>query len=74
MILQIIKADENYSGISKVECEQVIDKRCCLDVHRDTDVAIVMGKGIKIETRTFGITTSSLNELGKWLQRLKVTD
>jgi transposase len=59
---------------SKVEYEQVIDRGCGLDVHRDTVVATVMGKGIKTETRTFGTTTSSLNELGEWLESLKVTD
>ena len=57
-----------------IEYEQVIDKCCGLDVHRDTVVATVMGKGIKPQTRTFGTTTSSLNELGEWLQSLKVSD
>jgi transposase len=61
-------------GKSNVEFEQVIDRGCGLDVHRDTVVATVMGKGIKTETRTFGTTTSSLNELGVWLESLKVTD
>ena len=61
-------------GKSDIEFEQVIDKGCGLDVHRDTVVATVMGKGIKTETRTFGTTTSSLNELGAWLESLGVTD
>ncbi len=30
-----------------VEFEQVIERDCGLDVHRDTVVATVMGKGIK---------------------------
>ena len=51
-----------------------LDRGCGLDVHKDTVVATVMGKGIKTETRTFGTTTSSLNELGVWLESLKVTD
>lgn len=59
---------------SDIEFEQVIDKGCGLDVHRDTVVATVMGKGIKTETRTYGTTTSSLNELGAWLESLGVTD
>lgn len=54
--------------------EQVIDRGCGLDVHRDTVVATVMGRGIKTETRTFGTTTGSLKELGEWLERLKITD
>jgi len=74
MIWQSTNTDENYMRKSKVEYEQVIDRGCGLDVHRDTVVATVMGKGIKTETRTFGTTTSSLNELGEWLQSLKVTD
>jgi len=61
-------------GKSNIEYEQVIDRGCGLDVHRDTVVATVMGKGIKTETQTFGTTTSSLNELGVWLESLKVTD
>ena len=34
-------------GKSNIEFEQVIDKGCGLDVHRDTVVATVMGKGIQ---------------------------
>lgn len=59
---------------SSTEFEQVIERGCGLDVHRDTVVATVMGKGIKTETRTFGTTTSSLKELGDWLESMRVTD
>jgi transposase len=69
-----IETNTNYMGKSKIEFEQVIDRGCGLDVHRDTVVATVMGKGVKTETRTFGTTTSSLNELGVWLESFKVTD
>lgn len=61
-------------GKRNIEFEQVIDRGCGLDVHRDTVVATVMGKGITTETRTFGTTTRSLNELGAWLESLGVTD
>jgi transposase len=61
-------------GKSSIEYEQVIDRGCGLDVHRDTVVATVMGKGVQVETRTFGTTTSSLNELGVWLESLNITD
>ncbi len=59
---------------SNIEFEQVIDRGCGLDVHRDTVVTTVMGNGIKTETRTFGTTTSSLKELGEWLESLGVSD
>jgi len=61
-------------GKSYVEFEQVIDRGCGIDLHRDTVVAAVMGKGRKTEIRTFGTTTSSLNELGVWLESLRVTN
>lgn len=57
-----------------IEFEQVIERGCGLDVHRDTVVATVMGNGIKTETRTFGTTTGSLKEMGEWLESLGVTD
>jgi transposase len=61
-------------GKQTMEFEQIIERGCGLDVHRDTVVATVIGKGIQTETRTFGATTSSLKELGGWLESLQVTD
>jgi hypothetical protein len=45
-----------------------------LDIHGHTVVATGIGKGIKTETRTFGTKTSSLIELGAWLESLGLTD
>jgi len=59
---------------NNIEFEQVIERGCGLDVHRDTVVATVMGKGIITETRTYDTTTNSLRELGSWLESLQVTD
>lgn len=56
-----------------IEFEQVIEKGCGLDVHKETVVATVRGKGIKTETRTFSTFTSSLQEMKRWLQRKGVT-
>jgi transposase len=61
-------------GRDNIEFEQVIERGCGLDVHRDTVVATVMGKGLQTQTLTFGTTTSSLKELGEWLAGLKVTE
>ena len=72
-----------FSGFTKtliimkrnnIEFEQVIERGCGLDVHRDIVVATVMGRGIITETRTYDTTTSSLRELGSWLESLQVTD
>jgi transposase len=56
-----------------VAFEQLIERGCGLDVHRDTVVATVMGKDLTTETRSFGTTTNCLKELGSWLVSLGVT-
>ena len=48
-----------------IEFEQVIERGCGLDVHRDTVVATVMGKGIQTETRTFGTTNKFIERIGR---------
>jgi len=55
MILLSTNTYENYMGKSIIEFEQVIERGCGLDVHRDIVVATVMGKGIKTEIRTLQV-------------------
>lgn len=56
-----------------VEFEQIVDRGCGMDVHKETVVATVAGTGLKQETRTFGTFTNSLNELKGWLSECGVT-
>jgi transposase len=56
-----------------VSFEHIIARGCGLDVHRDSVVVTVMGKGIATETRTFGTATSHLKEPGVWLSSLSIT-
>jgi transposase len=56
-----------------VEFEQIIERGCGMDVHKETVVATVAGTGIKQETRTFSTFTSSLQELKTWLKGLGIT-
>ena len=56
-----------------IEFEQVIEKGCGIDVHKETAVATVRGKGIKTETRTFSTFTSSLKEMKEWLSSIGIT-
>ena len=53
--------------------DQVIERGCGMDVHRDSVVATVSGTNIKPETRTYTTFTNDLNELRQWLMSLKVT-
>src|SRR6478752_10001238 len=53
--------------------EQIVQRGCGIDVHRDTVVASVMGIGIKKETCTYDTYTNSLRELRDWLQSLSIT-
>ena len=56
-----------------IEFEQVIEKGCGIDVHKETAVATVRGKGIKTETRTYRTFTSSLKEMKDWLKNIGIT-
>ena len=57
----------------KVEFDQLINRGCGLDVHKETVVATVKGEGIQEETRTYETFTSSLKDLKRWLRYKKVT-
>ena len=50
-----------------IEFEQVIERGCGIDVHKETAVTIVRGKGIKTETRTFSTFTNSLKDMKELL-------
>lgn len=56
-----------------IEYEQVIERGCGIDVHKETAVATVQGKGIKTETRTYETFTSSLIEMKDWLTSIGIT-
>jgi transposase len=57
----------------KVEFEQIVECGCGLDVHKETVVATIRGKGKQEQTRTFSTFTSSLTELRDWLKAEGVT-
>ena len=56
-----------------IEFEQVVERGCGMDVHKETVVATVAGIGIKQETRTFSTFTNSLEEMKEWLKSLGIT-
>ena len=53
--------------------EQIVQRGCGMDVHKETVVATVSGSGIKIETRTFATFTNDLYKLKDWLKSLVIT-
>jgi transposase len=57
----------------KVEFEQVIERGCGLDVHKENVVATIQGKGITRQTRSFSTYTSSLISLRDWLLKHGIT-
>lgn len=56
-----------------VTFDQIVERGCGMDVHKDTVVATVSGSEIKPETRTYATFTNDLCELRDWLKSLKVT-
>lgn len=56
-----------------VEFELIVDRGCGMDVHKDTVVVTIRGKGLKTQTRSFKTFTNSLVKLKNWLQKHKIT-
>lgn len=59
--------------LEQISFPQMVERGCGLDVHKETVVATVGGKGIKVETREFSTFTSSLKELRDWLLSKGIT-
>jgi transposase len=58
---------------NEVSFEDVLARRCGLDINKKEIVATVSGTDIKKEKRTFQATTRSLTQLKEWLLELGVT-
>ena len=56
-----------------IQFEQVIERGAGLDVHKETIVVTIQGKGIKTETKSFSTFTSSLKKLRDWLLQYGIT-
>lgn len=56
-----------------IEFEQVVERGCGMDIHKDLIVATILGKGIKMQTKNFIAFTSSLIKLKEWLLKNGIT-
>ncbi len=56
-----------------IEFEQVVERGCGMDVHKDLIVATILGKDIKMQTKSFNAFTSSLIKLKEWLLKNGIT-
>lgn len=56
-----------------IEFEQVVERGCGMDVHKDTIVATIRGKGIKTMTKSYSSFTSSLIKMKEWLKKHGIT-
>jgi transposase len=56
-----------------IEFEQVVERGCGMDVHKEIIVVTIQGKGIKTMTKSFHAFTSSLIKLKKWLKKHGIT-
>ena len=68
---QVIKNRKEIQD--SVQFEQVIERGCGIDVHKDTVVVTIQGKGIEITTRVYSTFTANLEELKAWLKEEKIT-
>ena len=56
-----------------IEFEQVVERGCGMDVHKETVVVTIQGKGIKTITKSYSTFTSSLIKLKEWLIKHGIT-
>ena len=59
--------------MNTVTFPQQVERRCGLDIHKNTVVATIMGEDLPKETREFGTFTRSLTELREWLLSKGIT-
>ena len=56
-----------------IEFEQVVERGCGMDIHKETVVVTIRGKGIKSVTKSYSTFTSSLIKLKEWLKKHGIT-
>ena len=56
-----------------VEFEQIVERGCGMDVHKETVVVTIQGKGIKTVTKSYSTFTGSLIKLKEWLKKHGIT-
>lgn len=56
-----------------ISFEQVVERGCGLDVHKESVVATIQGKGIKTMTKSYSTFTVSLEKLRDWLKKHGIT-
>src|SRR5690606_15682183 len=66
---------ERITAMAKesIAFEQVVERGCGLDVHKESVVATVQGKGIKTMTKSYSTFTGSLEKLRDWLKKHGIT-
>jgi len=53
--------------------EQVIERGCGIDVHKEVIVATIRGTGIKETTKTYNSFTGSIEQMRDWLKSKQIT-
>ena len=61
---------EKQEGIN---FEQIIERGCGIDVHKQVIVATIRGKGIEEKTQTYSGFTESIESMRDWLKENKIT-
>lgn len=59
--------------VATIPFQQVVERGAGIDVHKETVVVTIQGKGLLAATRTFPTYTSCLLELKQWLKAHQIT-
>ena len=77
----IILLNKNYSTFERsikmkkeeIGFEQIIERGCGIDVHKDVIVSTIRGTDIKESTKTYSGFTESIESMRDWLKENKIT-
>jgi len=72
MIISKTETDKQMEN-KHITFEQIVERGCGIDVHKNILVATIRGTGIKEETRSFSGFTESIEELRGWLREKGIT-
>ena len=58
---------------NNIPMDVIVERGCGLDVHKETVVSCIMGKGITKEIKTYSTMTNDLLKLKEWLRENSIT-
>lgn len=67
------KRKSGMENKEEIGFEQIIERGCGIEVHKEVIVATIRGSGIEEKTKTYSGFTESIETMREWLRENKIT-